>query len=123
MAKAGIYIALFLISFNGGAMMVDHYGVADDLRLSADPNNPEEIEAAKEQSRDFSAGRGSQSTLFGLYGSLAGLLEKIFNAIMPGAAMLKRAGAPDFYVHFAFTLAPLVSAIDIWAYLRGVDLL
>lgn len=123
MAKASVYIVLFLISFNASAAMLDATGVADDLGLSTSPNEPEELQKAQQESKEFSPGQGGAATLFGLYGSLAGVLETIFNAMMPGAAMLKNAGLPEFYVHFAFTLATLVPALDLVSFLRsGGDL-
>lgn len=124
MAKASVYIAIFLISFNAAGGMLIQTGIAADLNLAADSGNPDELDKAKETGEEFEAGQGGTSTLFGLYGSLAGALETVFNAVMPGAAMLKRIGIPGFYINFGFTLAALVPALDIIAFLRsGGDLL
>lgn len=124
MAKASVYIVIFLISFNAGGVMLQSTGVADELGLNADPGSTDELEQAEQQGENFDVGGGAGQTLFGLYASLAGVLETIFNAVMPGAAMLKRAGVPDFYVNFAFAFAAMIPVFDVASYLRsGGDLL
>lgn len=119
MAKASVYIVLFFISFNAGAVMLNTTGVAGDLGLSPTTDRPEELQTAENQQNEFGASQGKGGTLFGLRVGLGQAINKVFNAVLPGAAMIKRAGAPDFFVNFAFAILAIVPGLELIAFLRS----
>lgn len=119
MAKASVYIVLFLISVNAGAVMLEKTGVAADLGVDMSTDKAAELETAEAQADQYGAGSGAGSTLFGLYASLAGVLETVFNGVMPAAAIMKRAGVDKLYVHFAFAFLAMVPVFDTISFLRS----
>lgn len=117
--KLSIWIVLFLVAFNGGHVMLDASGTYDYLGVSADPGTPSEVTQAANQVDNYDTGTGGGSTLFGLYNTLADPLEAVFNAILPGAAMLKNVGVPTYLVNFTFAPLALIPGIDLIKFLRG----
>lgn len=118
MSKASIYIVIFLISVNAGAVMLMSTGVAGDLGVSPSQDRTGRLSQAESTAEDYSASSSGGSTLFGLYGSLASTLDTIFN-VVPAVGMVKRAGVPDFYANFAFTFLTMIPAFDLIAFLRS----
>jgi len=53
MPKASVYIALFLISVNAAAGMLQVTGVAADLGIGVQDEAPEELEQAQQEIRDL----------------------------------------------------------------------
>lgn len=119
MAKVSVYIVIALLSMNAAAVMLSSTGVADDLGLQPSTDKPSELEDAERKGEDFDAGSGIGSTLFGLWATLAGVLESIFFAINPAAEMLVRYGVPMFYVSFVFATGELWGVFDLISFLRG----
>jgi len=120
--RVSVYIVLFLLFFNAGAVMLESTGIADTMGIQPAEGNSDELEDAKRAAESPDPGNGLGGTLFGLYNSLAGLLETIFDTIFPGAAMLKANGFPDFFITFLFSGASIVVALDIASYFRGYPL-
>lgn len=119
--RASIWIVIFLVSFNGGAVFLDAVGVDDYLGISSDVGDVDEIDQATEQSQ-FETGTGRGATLFGTYNRLAGVLNNVLNALMPGAEMLKNAWPdPTFHlaVNFVFGVLVMIPPIDLAMFLRG----
>lgn len=120
--RVSVYLVLFLLFFNAGAVMLESTGIADTMGIQPAEGNSQELEEAKQAAESPDPGNGIGGTLFGLYNSLAGLLETIFDTIFPGAAMLKANGFPDFFINFCFSGASIVVALDIAGYFRGYPL-
>lgn len=121
--RVSVWIVMFLLFFNAGAGMLISTGVADEIGINPQTGNDDRLEAANESASNINPGSGSGGTLFGLYNALAQTLETIFNAILPGAAMLKTAGFPAFFVDFLFTAAFVIVGLDTIAFFRGYELI
>lgn len=120
--RVSVYIVLFLVFFNAGAGMLISTGVAGEMGIDPATGNDAAIEEAQTESEQVNPGTGTGGTLFGLYNALGQTVEVIFNTIMPGAAMLKAAGLPAFFVDFLFTGASIIVALDTIAFFRGYEL-
>jgi len=119
MPKASVYIALFLISVNAAAGMLQVTGVAADLGIGVQDEAPEELEQAQQETDQFGPGGGGGQTLFGLYASLAQTVDGFVNAVAPAAAMAKNAGVPAFYANFGFAFLLTIPALDVISFLRS----
>jgi hypothetical protein len=117
--KLSVYVVLFLLFFNGSAILLDASGTTEHLGIETSTDNGDEVVAASEDARTFEVGGGLGQTLFGLYAALGGVLEGLFNAVNPGAAMLKSTFVPDYLVNFVFLGLHLLPAIDIVKFLRS----
>lgn len=123
--RVSVYIVMFLVFFNGGALMLQSTGAADWMGIDPAEGNDEQIKNATEAAKNPNPGRGIGETLFGMYNSLAGTLETVFNTVMPGAAMLKaviHSDAGDAFINYIFTAAPIIVGLDTIAFFRGWDL-
>lgn len=118
-SKPSVWIVLFLLSFNGAAAMMGAAGAWGYMGIQPDPGGDKIETDVTQEAQDFDTSQGSGATLFGLYNSLAGVLEAIFNSIYPGAAMLKRIGVPDYLVNWLFAGLTIVPAIDLIDFLRS----
>jgi len=121
--RISVYFVMFLLFFNAGGAMLESTGAADTMGIDVAEGNDKELQQAKDAAGNPDPGNGLGGTLFGLYNSLAGLLETIFDTIMPGAAMLKANGFPDFLVNFLFTGMSVIIGLDVISYFRGYGLL
>lgn len=121
--RVSVHIVLFLVFFNAGAVMLQDTGVADDMGINPDEGNDERLEQASDAAREPDPGSGIGSTLFGMYNSLAGTVETVFNTIFPGAAMLKANGFPNFWIDFLFAAMPIIVGLDTVAFFRGWKLI
>lgn len=121
--KMTTQFAIFFIAFNGMAGLMTATGVAADLGINVETGNPQQVTAAGEVDEiNISAGSGSPRTLFSLRTGLAQQATAIFNAVLPGMAMLKNF-VPDAFVELILTpVAGLVVAKDVIGFLRGTDL-
>lgn len=120
--KLSVWILIFLVSFNGGAELLVQTGTADYMGISADVGDTSELESAQ-NTQSFQSGTGTGSTLFGTYQRVTQLFNDLFNAIMPGAEMLKAAiPSPTWHtiVNFVFSVLALFPVIDAAKYLRGL---
>lgn len=115
--KPSVWIALFFISFNVGYGVLGAAGVWGTIGIQPDPGGDLADEASNVQDPD--PGQGTGSTLFGLYNSLAGPLEGIFNFIFPGFAMLKRVGVPHWLVNYPVAAMALVPTLDMIDFFRS----
>lgn len=116
--KISIWIALFLLFFNGGAVFLSGTGAAGYLGVSAGGCAPASLEQATDEVRNFGIGGAGGQTLFGLYNRLADPFETMFNLVMPGAAMLKCNGLPVTVVNFLLAGLSAVPGIDLILFLR-----
>lgn len=119
--RLSVWIVVFLLSFNGGAVMLTETGAAEYMGIGVDVGDTSELDDATDDS-EFDTGTGTGQTLFGTYNQLSGFLNGIFNAIMPGAEMLKNA-FPDptfaLMVNFIFSVLAIIPTIDLAKFIRG----
>jgi hypothetical protein len=125
--KTSVYIVLFLVFFNAGGFLYTEAGVDDYLGVEFTTGDNPELERAEQQANSVSdqASGAIDGTLIGLYNTVTGILATIFNAINPGAAMLKAAVASptfDLLVNFSFAGMWVVTGITLVEFLRGVQL-
>jgi len=118
MSRVSIYILLFLVSFNAGAVMLSTTGVDDMVGIGADidSNETNQIESASE-SPQVGGGTGGDIS----YGVLGNALASIL-AIQPAMDMLLQAGVPLFLVAFANAIIGIIITIDVLSFVRGFDL-
>lgn len=116
--KISMWIVVFLLFFNAGAVLMNASGTSDYLGVSPQTCTPDSLANADNTAQDFSTGGGGGSTLFGFYNQIAGMLETLFNSIFPGAAMLKCAGLPNYIVTFLFSGLAVIPGIDLAIFLR-----
>lgn len=121
--RVSVYIVMFILFTNAGAAALQSTDAADTIGVDPAEGSDEQINAAKDAARSPDPGNGVGGTLFGLYNSIAGLLETIFNLIFPAAAMFKSTPIPDFAVNYAYTAMPIIVGLDVAAYFRGWSLL
>lgn len=118
--KLSIWIFVFLLSFNSGAIALEQTGAADYMGISPDLGDTSELDSAA-STQEFQTGTGSGSTLFGTYNRMASTLNGFLNAIMPGAEMLKNAWPnPTFHllVNMVFTVLSVIPVIDLILFVR-----
>lgn len=118
--KISIWIFIFLVSFNAGAVVLDQTGASDYLGVNPELGDTSELDEAA-GTNEFQTGTGRGSTLFGTYNRVAGTLNGFLNAIMPGAEMMKNAWPdPTFHllVNFAFSVLAVVPVIDLALFVR-----
>lgn len=119
MPRASVYIALFLISVNAAAGMLQVTGVAGDLGVGVQSSQQQELEQAQQEAQRFGPGGGAGQTLFGLYASLAKTVTGIVEAVSPAASMAINAGVPAFYANFVFAFLLVIPTLDVIAFLRS----
>lgn len=117
--RISIWIVIFLLSFNSGAALLDATGAADYLGITTEIGDSEAIEEAKD-TQSVQTGTGTGSTLFGTYNRMASGLNTFFNAIMPGAEMMKNAGVDSDLVNFGFGILSIIPVIDLIRFIRGI---
>lgn len=117
--KISVWIVLFLLFFNGGHVLMAESGAYSYLGVSANPGDHSQLDKGEEKLKKFSTPGGGDSTLFALYNTVANPLEIMFNAIMPGAAMLKNIGWPKYIVNFLFSGLAVIPGIDLVKFLRS----
>jgi len=117
--KISVWIVLFLVAFNAGHVMLGASGTYDYLGVNPNPGAPSEVEDAANTAQQFSGNPGAASTLFQLYNAIAGPLETIFNAVLPGFAMLKNVGVPAYLVNWIIGPVALIPGIDLINFFRS----
>lgn len=117
--KISVWIALFLLFFNGGAIMLDTSGAADYAGLDPSTCAGQELTTVANTLQDYDTGQGGGSTLFGLYNTISNPLEGLFNLVFRGGAMLKCAGVPKWIVNFLFTGLAVIPGLDLILFLRS----
>lgn len=120
--KMSTQFTIWFLVFNAVSGIMIGMGVADDLGLSVQTGQQEQITAAGDTDAINVTNNPDSNTLIGLRTSLAQQVTTIFLAVLPGMRMLQLF-IPDPFV--TFLLAPLASLIvvkDVIAFLRGTDL-
>lgn len=117
-----VQILLVFVFMNAFAGMLQTTGVADDLNVNPQPGGDEKLDQINNETENFESGGGGGETLFGLYNTLAGVLDAIVDTL-PALAMMKNAGAPDFIVNYGFAGYSIITGLDIAGYIRSGGLM
>lgn len=120
MGRATVYILLFLVFFNSGAVMLQETGLADAANLNTQTGDPEELQNYE---TEVDPAGGGGSTLFGLFAGFGDRLASLFGGIMPGIDMLSNVGVPSAFLGYATSGISLVMLVDLLSYIPGRDLL
>jgi hypothetical protein len=119
--RISVYIVLFFVFFNAGAVMLDETRTEEALGISAETGNPDELQQAQSSAQKVSASNSDTGTLFTFYTTLSSVFNSIVN-ILPAASMLVNVGTPQWFVNFVFAGAPIIVGIDILSVARGFNL-
>lgn len=124
--RISVVILIFLILFNGWAGLLQQYDVDDHLGIGAETGDPEALNNATKEAESIQTGGDAVGgTLLGFYNALSKTVEGMFRGIEPGVAMLLNIvppGVAEDFITWLFTIIHIIMAIDMLAYLRGVDL-
>lgn len=115
--KLSFWIVLFLLFFNGGAVLLEESGTLAYMGLDAPQRDYSDEKAAVQE---FDVGAGFAPTLFGLYYTLSIPLEALFDIIFPAEDVLVAAGIPPYLAKFFFGGLAIIPGYDIVRFLRGV---
>lgn len=118
--KLSFWIVLFLVFFNGGAVLMENSGADDYLGISPSTGNPDAIDSATGNVSNFDTGEGSGDSLFGLTNTVTNPLQGLFNLIFPGGEMLINAGVPAYLVTFFLSGLAIIPGYDLINFLRGI---
>lgn len=113
-----VYIVLFLIFFNGGAILLDSTGADDYLGIDPDTGDTSEIDEGETAAGEFETGTGQGQTLLGTYNRLSSVLNEIVNGVQPGKEMLETAGFPAAITGFLWSGMTIIIGWDIAQFLR-----
>jgi hypothetical protein len=121
--RLSIKIVVFLVLFNAwGGMMVE-FGIDDHLGINAETGNSEAITEAANVSQPESGGVVG-GTLLGVYNAVKNTIQTIVLGMQPGAKLLLNIlppGPAEEFVMWMYSIGNIIVAVDIAAYLRGVD--
>lgn len=117
--KISVYIVLFFLAFNAGHVMLDTTGTYDYMGVETNPGDASSLEQATSDMKSYQPGKGTGSTLFGLYNAIAGVIEGLFDTIFPGFAMLKHAGVPHEIVNYLSAVLAIIPGYDLAKFLRS----
>lgn len=117
--KISIWIVLFLLFFNGGAVMLEESAAADYLGVNPAVGDNEQLDKAKQEAQKYGTGTGGGQTLFGLWNSLSNVLQTVVDSIFPAATMMRNVGVPNYIVTYFFTGISIVPGIDVIMFLRS----
>ena len=121
MSRVSIYLVIFLVAFNGGAVMLSTTGVDNVIGIGADIDGDETSEIEK-GAEDPQVGSGSGGIVgLELYAVLGNVLSSILS-IQPAMNMLLQAGVPLYLIAFANAVIGVIIGIDLISFVRGFDL-
>lgn len=123
--RISVLLIIFLVLFNAWGALLQEYHVDDHLGISAGTGDAAELEQAQQESEQIQTGENIGQTLLGYYNSLLGTVEGIVAGWQPGVQLLVNIVPPGIgedLIIWGFGFMPIVIAIDLLAYARGVDL-
>jgi hypothetical protein len=123
--RISIYLLIFLILFNGWGALLQEYHIDDQLGISAETGDPGELDQAQESAKEVQTGNAIGGTLLGYYNALLSTVEGMVTGLQPGVQMLVNvvpAGIGQDFIVWAGAIIPIITAADLLAYARGVDL-
>lgn len=119
--RISVWVAIFLVFFNAGAVFIDSTGTDEYLGIEPDTGDVSEIEQAESSTQKFDTGTGQGQTLLGTYNRLSSTLNEVINAVQPGKEMLEAAGVPASVTGFLWSGFGMILGIDIVLFLRGLQ--
>lgn len=123
--RISIILLIFLILFNGWGALMQEYDIDDELGINAETGDAQELESAKDSAGSIQTGQPLSGTLLGFYNSLLSTVEGMVTGLQPGMQLLVNVSPPgiaeDIIIWGGGTL-PILIAVDLLAYARGVDL-
>lgn len=123
--RISFILLIFLILFNGWGSIMMEYGIDEQIGISAETGNAEELGEAQTAARDIQTGEAIGGTLLGYYNALLNTVQGIVTGLQPGVQMLVNIappGATQDLIVWAFSVLSIIVAADVLAYARGVDL-
>lgn len=123
--RISIMLLIFLVLFNGWGALMQDYGIDDELGINAETGDASELAEATQSAESIQTGQPTGSTLLGFYNSLLGTVEGMVTGLQPGVQLLVNVippGIGEDIVIWAAAILPIIIAVDILAYARGVDL-
>lgn len=122
MARPVTTLVVFFVAFNLFAGMIAGAGIDSMLGLDATVGEDEEVNETVKNSEEIKTGTGLGDTLGGMYNVLAGTVRGFFDLILPGLAMLRRAGVPPEITDFLNGVFTFMAGIAVISFVRGWDL-
>jgi len=123
--RISIILLIFLLLFNGWGGLMQQYDIDDHLGINAETGDAEELQQAQSSAQDIQTGQPTGGTLLGFYNSLLTTVEGMMVGLQPGVQLLVNAvppGIAEDIIIWASAALPIIIAVDILAYARGVDL-
>lgn len=123
--RISFILLIFLVLVNGWGGLMQTYDIDDQLGINAETGGGEELEQAQNAARDIQTGEAIGGTLLGFYNALLNTVQGIVFGLQPGAQMLANIvppGPAEDVITWAFAVLPIITAADLLAYARGVDL-
>lgn len=120
--RLSIILVIFFLLFNGWGGLMMEYDIDDHLGINAETGDAEELEQAREGARNVSTGEPTGQTLIGYYGQQLGSLTDMLAGLQPGVQLLVNtipSGIGEDIVIWAFTILPILAAIDALYFARG----
>lgn len=118
--RISVWVALFLVFFNAGAIFIDQTGADDYLGIEPDTGDSSELDEAESTAKEYKTGTGQGSTLLGTYNRLASVLNGVVNAVQPGKEMIEANGAPASVTGFLWSGFGVIIGVDVALFLRGI---
>jgi len=123
--RVSIILLIFLILFNGWGGLMQEYDIDDELGINAETGDAQELQNATQSAKDIQTGQPLGGTLLGFYNSLLSTVEGMVTGLQPGVQLLVNvapAGIAEDIIIWAGLALPIIVAVDLLAYARGVDL-
>lgn len=123
--RISVFLVIFLILFNGWAVVMVDYGIDDHLGFNAETGDAPELQETQEAAGNVSSGEPAGQTLIGFYNGLLKTFENVLTGWEPGVQMLVNivpGGVAQDLIIWAFSISKIIIAVDVMAYARGVDL-
>lgn len=123
--RISFILLVFLILFNGWGSIMMEYGIDEQIGISAETGNAEELGEAQNAARDIQTGEAIGGTLLGYYNALLNTVQGVVTGLQPGVQMLVNiapSGVTQDLIVWAFSVLSIIIAADVLAYARGVDL-
>jgi len=101
-------ISIFLIYFNGAAVLLEATGVTAAWGVRSPTGTVAALDKATAAMNGIRASGGLGETLFGSFTAAAGVVEAVGRAIVAGPLLLSAAGIPDVFVAFIFAPTAII---------------
>lgn len=123
--RISLILLIFLILFNGWGVLLQHYHIDDQIGINANTGDAGALNSAVNSSQQVKTGNAIGQTLLGYYNSLLTTLKGMVLGLQPGLQLLVNVTPPGIatdMVIWAFGVLPIIIAVDLLSFLRGIDL-